>query len=164
VVLNILPLGSYDMFLGMDWLDAHKEKLNCYKNILECEDERENTKILQGIQNMVSVRKIIVLQLKKFHIKGCPLFDIQILNSEEGKELRDKYHPTLWEYRDVFPEDMPGLPPKRDLYFSIDLVPGAVLVLKLPYRMSMPELVELEMKLNEMMDKGYIRPSVSPWG
>jgi hypothetical protein len=50
-VLNILPLISYDVLLGMDWLASHKEKLNCYEKILECEDEKGNTRILQGIQS-----------------------------------------------------------------------------------------------------------------
>jgi hypothetical protein len=61
-------------------------------------------------------------------------------------------------------KEVPGLPPKRDLDFSIDLVPGAVPTSKVPYKMSTPELVELKVKLKEMMDKGYIRLSVSPWG
>jgi hypothetical protein len=58
----------------------------------------------------------------------------------------------------------PGLPPKRDIYFSIDLMPGAAPVSKTPYRMSMPELKELQMQLEELLKKGYICPSVSPWG
>jgi hypothetical protein len=64
----------------------------------------------------------------------------------------------------VFPEEVPGLPPRRDIDFSIELAPGAVLVSRTPYRMSTPELVELKLQLKEMMDKGYIRPSMSPWG
>jgi len=61
VDLNFLPLGSYDMLLGMDWLASHKIKLNYYEKILECEDEEENTRISQGIQNPVSMRQISVL-------------------------------------------------------------------------------------------------------
>jgi hypothetical protein len=64
----------------------------------------------------------------------------------------------------VFPEEIPGLPLRRDIDFSIELALGAVSVSRTPYRMSMPELVELKLQLKEMMDKGYIRPSVSPWG
>jgi hypothetical protein len=64
----------------------------------------------------------------------------------------------------VFPEEVPGLPSRRDIDFSIELAPGAVLVSRTPYQMSTPELVELKLQLKEMMDKGYIRPSVSPWG
>jgi hypothetical protein len=154
--LNILPLGSYDVLLGMDWL-AHKEKLNCYEKTLECEDEEGNARVLQGIQKPVSVRQISTLQLKKFSRKGCPLYAIQVLNSTEGKELKVEDHPVLWEFKDVFPEEVPGLPPKRDLDFSIDLVPGAVPTSKVPYRMSTPELVELKVQLKEMLDKGYIR-------
>jgi hypothetical protein len=151
--LNVLPLGSYDVLLGMDWLAAHKEKLNCYEKTLECEDEEGNTRILQGIQNPVSVRQISALQLKKYSRRGCPLYAIQILNSTESGEMKVEYHPVLWEFRDVFPEEVPGLPPKRDLEFSIDLVSGAVPTSRVPYRMSAPELVELNMQLKEMMEK-----------
>jgi hypothetical protein len=73
-------------------------------------------------------------------------------------------HPILREYRDVFLKEVPGLPPRRDIDFSIELAPRAVSVSRTPYRMSTPELVELKLQLKEMMDKGYIRPSVSPWG
>ena len=65
-------------------------------------------------------------------------------------------HPILREYRDVFLEEVPGLPPRRDIDFSIELAPGAVSVSRTPYRMSTPKLVELKLQLREMMDKGYI--------
>jgi hypothetical protein len=64
----------------------------------------------------------------------------------------------------VFLEEVPGLPPRRDIGFSIELALGVVPVSRTPYRMSTPELVELKLQLKEMMDKGYIRPSVSPCG
>eukprot|EP00253_Pinus_taeda_P026609 PITA_26609 len=65
---------------------------------------------------------------------------------------------------DVFPEEIPGLPPRRNIDFTIELVPGAAPVSRAPYRMSVPELTELKMQLQELLDKNYIRPSVSPWG
>ena len=64
----------------------------------------------------------------------------------------------------MFTDEVLGLPPKRDIDFIIDLVPRAAPVSKYPYRMSTSELVELKMHLQELMDKKYIRPSVSPWG
>jgi hypothetical protein len=72
-------------------------------------------------------------------------------------------HPVLRDFEDVFREIL-GLPPKRDIDFSIDLVLGAPLVSKTPYRMGTPELKELQMQLEEILKKGYICPSVSPWG
>jgi hypothetical protein len=84
VALNIPPLGLYDVLLGMDWLATHREKLDCYGKILECEDEEGNPRFLQGIRKPVSVRKISMLQLKKFSWKGCPLYAIQVLNPVEG--------------------------------------------------------------------------------
>eukprot|EP00253_Pinus_taeda_P013469 PITA_13469 len=64
----------------------------------------------------------------------------------------------------VFPEEIPGLPPRRNIDFTIKLVPGAAPVSRAPYRMSVPELTELKIQLQELLDKDYIRPSVSPWG
>jgi hypothetical protein len=64
--LNILPLGSYDMLIGMDWLDSHKSKMDSYNKKLECEDEEGKRRTLQGIQNPISMRKISSLQVKKY--------------------------------------------------------------------------------------------------
>jgi hypothetical protein len=67
--LNMLPLGYYDLLIGMDWLDSHKAKLDCYNNTLECEDKEGRKITLQGIQKPVSVRQISSLQVKKYCIK-----------------------------------------------------------------------------------------------
>jgi len=73
------------------------------------------------------------------------------------------YFPVLQEFIYVF-QEVSRLPPERDIDFSIDLVPGVVPVSKTSYRMGMPELKELQIQLEELLKKGYIRPSVSPWG
>ena len=64
----------------------------------------------------------------------------------------------------MFPDEIPGLPRKTDIDFTIELVPGATPVSKTPYRMSTPEMLELKMQLQELLEKKYISPSVSPWG
>ena len=66
------------------------------------------------------------------------------------------------EFIDVFPEDLPGLPPDREIEFSIDLQPGTAPISQAPYRMALAELKELKVQLQDLLDKGYIRPSVSP--
>ena len=68
------------------------------------------------------------------------------------------------EFSDVFPEDLPGLPPDREAEFSIDLEPGTAPISRCPYRMAPRELAEMKKQLEELMDKGFIRPSSSPWG
>jgi hypothetical protein len=102
--------------------------------------------------------------MRKYCRKGCPLYEIQVLKTIEGAKPSPDDRPILKEYRDVFLEEVPGLPPRRDIDFSIELAPGVVPVSRTPYQMSIPELVELNLQLKEMMDKGYIRPNVSPWG
>jgi hypothetical protein len=72
--------------------------------------------------------------------------------------------PVVCEYPDVFPDDLPGMPPDRDVKFVIELQPGTAPISKRPYRMPPKELAELKVQLQELLDKGYIRPSSSPWG
>jgi hypothetical protein len=72
--------------------------------------------------------------------------------------------PVVCEYPDVFPDELPGMPPDRDVEFVIELHPGTAPISKRPYRMPPKELAELETQLQEVLDKGYIRPSSSPWG
>jgi hypothetical protein len=79
--------------------------------------------VLQGIQNHVSVRKISTFQLNKFSQKECPLYAIQVLNSVENNKLKIENHPMLYGFKYVITKEVLGLPPKRDIDFSIDLVP-----------------------------------------
>jgi hypothetical protein len=162
--LNVLPLGSYDMLICMEWLATHKSRLDCYHKSLECVSKEGKRITLQGILKPVSVRQISALQMRKYFRKGCPLYAIEVLKTIEGAKPSPDDHPILREYIDVFLEEVPGLPPRSDIEFSIELAPGAVPVFRTPYRMSIPELVELKLQLKEMMDKGYIQPSMSPWG
>jgi hypothetical protein len=84
------------------------------------------------------MRQISTLQLKKLIRLGCPLYAIQVLNLTEGKEFKAEDHLVLWEFRDVFSKEVPRLPPKRDLDFSIELIPGAVPTSRVPYRTRTP--------------------------
>ena len=72
--------------------------------------------------------------------------------------------PVVCEFPDVFPDELPGLPPDRDVEFKIELVPGAAPISRRPYRMPPNELAKLKIQLQELLDKGLIRPSSSPWG
>jgi hypothetical protein len=67
------------------------------------------------------------------------------------------------EFSDVFPKDLPGMPPERKVEFAIELIPGTVPISKRDYKVSGPELVELKKKIDELSEKGYIRPRTSPW-
>ena len=83
-------------------------------------------------------------------------------NKVEVKSLANI--PVVREYPDVFPDDLPGMPPDRNVEFVIELQPGTAPISRRPYRMPPNELVELKKQLQELLDKGYIRPSTSPWG
>ncbi|GKG35645.1 hypothetical protein Tco_0440799, partial [Tanacetum coccineum] len=87
--------------------------------------------------------------------KGCELFLAQV-TEQESKEKRLEDVPGA--------EDLPGLPPPRQVEFRIDLIPGAAPVARVPYRLAPTEMKELSKQLQELLEKGFIRPSSSPWG
>jgi hypothetical protein len=111
----------------------------------------------------VAIREISAMELKKFYRKGCQLFATQVEEVFQYVVSNLENHRVLKEFKDVF-QDVPGLPPKRDIDFSINLMPGAAPVSKAPYRMSTPELKEFQLQLEELLKKGYIHPNMSPWG
>jgi hypothetical protein len=79
-------------------------------------------------------------------------------------DLKIEDIPVVYEYTDVFLDDLPGMPPDRDIKFVIEHQPGTTPISKRPYRMPPKELAELKIQLQELLDKGYIHPSTSPWG
>ncbi|GJX93943.1 putative reverse transcriptase domain-containing protein, partial [Tanacetum coccineum] len=100
-------------------------------------------------------------------VAGFPIFLAHVTTKEiedksEKKRLEDV--PIVQDFPEVFPEDLPGLPPTRQVEFQIDLVPGAAPVARAPYRLAPSEMKELSEQLKELSDKGFIRPSSSPWG
>ncbi|GKG03711.1 hypothetical protein Tco_0311347, partial [Tanacetum coccineum] len=88
----------------------------------------------------------------------------KVLMNAKVDEPRISDIPVVRDITDVFPEDLLGLSPQRQVEFCIDLVPGATLVAKSPYRLAPSEMQELSGKLQALQDKGFIRPSHSPWG
>ena len=102
--------------------------------------------------------------MNKFYRKGFQLYVAHILEAIGDETPRLEDYQVLQEFKDVFPDEIPGLPPKRDINFIIEVVPGAAPVYKTAYRMSTLEMLELKMQLQELLEKKYIRPSVSSWG
>ena len=88
VYLNVLPLGSYDFLIGMDWLEAHKVNIECYNKNFECMDEEGNLVVVKGIPKVISVRQVSAMQLKKFCRKGFQLYVAHILEPTEDETPR----------------------------------------------------------------------------
>ena len=95
--------------------------------------------------------------------KGCSGFLAHIVDTRSD-EARIEDVPVVRDFQDVFPDDLPGPPPEREVDFPIDLVPGTAHISLPPYRMAPAELKELKAQLQELVDGGFIRPSISPWG
>ncbi|GJV83722.1 putative nucleotidyltransferase, ribonuclease H [Tanacetum coccineum] len=106
---------------------------------------------------------ISALEARTFTMHGCEGFLATIHDTtSDVSSIHDQ--PIVSEFQDVFPEELPGIPPIRDVEFNIELIPGAEPISKAPYRMAPIELKELKDQLQELLERGFIRPSVSPWG
>ena len=95
--------------------------------------------------------------------KGCKGYLAHVVDARSD-EVRLEDVPVVREFLDVFPDDLPGLPPLRETDFPIDLVPGTAPISLPPYKMAPAELKELKAQIQELVDGGFIRPSISPWG
>ena len=100
---------------------------------------------MKGILKVILVRQVSAMKLKKFCRKGCHLYAAHILEPTGDETPRLEDYQVLQEFRDVFPDEILGLPPKRDIDFTIEHVPRAAPISKEPYRMSTPEMLELKM-------------------
>ncbi|GJZ33471.1 hypothetical protein Tco_0578907 [Tanacetum coccineum] len=114
-------------------------------------------------RNNSRLKIVSCIKAQKYIEKGCELFLAQVTEQEsKGKRLEDV--PVIRDFPEVFPEELPGLPPPRQVEFRIDLIPGATPVARAPYRLAPIEMKELSKQLQELLEKGFIRPSSSPWG
>jgi hypothetical protein len=121
--LKILSLGSYDCLIGMDWLDPHHALLDCHRKEFTCLYEEGNQRKVQGIPRVVTIREISALQLKKCYRRGCQIFAAHMEETPKDKVKNLEDYVVLKEFEYVFKE-VPGLPSRRDIDFSIDLMPG----------------------------------------
>ncbi|MCQ7285331.1 reverse transcriptase domain-containing protein, partial [Salmonella enterica] len=163
--LDLLPvkLGSFDVVVGMDWLSSNKAEIVCHEKIIRIPTDDGETIVVHGEKRETPLRMISCLKARKCLQKGCVAFLAHIVD-KKAAEPKIEDIPVVREYPEVFPEDLPGLPPQRQVEFRIDLVPGAAPVAKAPYRLAPSEMQELSTQLQELLDKGFIRPSFSPWG
>ena len=161
--LIVLGIHDFDIVLGMDWLSKHRATLDCYKKEVRLVCPEELGVIFQGIRREIAPSLINAMTASKMLRKGCQGYLAFIVDRrQEGTQLEDI--PIVKEFPDVFPDDISGLPPDRDVEFTIDLIPGTELISIPPYRMAPVELRELKAQLEELLSKGFIRSSISPWG
>ncbi|GKD22242.1 putative reverse transcriptase domain-containing protein, partial [Tanacetum coccineum] len=143
--IDLLPtqLGSFDVIVGMDWLSYHRAVIDCYEKIVR-----------------IPLLNDEILKVQGERLEKDP-GSLACIKADE-KKLDDIK--VVHDFPEVFPDDLSGLPPVRKIEFRIDLILGTSLVVKLPYRLAPSEMLELSNQLKELQEKGFIRPSHSPWG
>ncbi|GJT31129.1 putative reverse transcriptase domain-containing protein [Tanacetum coccineum] len=168
--IDLMPveLGSFDVIIGMDWLAKYHALIVCDEKVVRIPYGNE-VLIIRG-DNCDSGSKLNIIsctKTQKYIEKGCQVYLAQVTSKkaeDKSEERRLEDVPIVREFLEVFPEDLPGLPPARQVEFQIDLVPGAAPVARAPYRLAPAEMQELSTQLQELSDRGFIRPSSSPWG
>jgi hypothetical protein len=144
---NLIVMGTQgiDVILGMNWLDKYQTVISCDK---------------RTIKLMSPLGEEVVTELVPPEPKKGSCYQMTVDSSEADPLEIIK---VVSEFPDVFPKDLPGMPPERKVEFAIELLPGTAPIFKRAYRVSGPELVELKKQIDELSEKGYIRPSTSPW-
>ncbi|GJS40600.1 putative reverse transcriptase domain-containing protein [Tanacetum coccineum] len=163
--VNALPLDmcEFDIILGIDWLAAHRATIDCHSRRVIFGDIHAPEFIYHGSLPGKSMKIISALKARTLLSHGCEGFLATIHDTtSDVSSIHDQ--PIVSEFQDVFPKELPGIPPIRDVEFNIELIPGAEPISKAPYRMAPIELKELKDQLQELLERGFIRPSVSPWG
>ncbi|XP_074355980.1 uncharacterized protein LOC141695648 [Apium graveolens] len=148
--VNLLPMEmhDFDIILGMDWLSEHRATIDCQGKRVIFGDADKPEFVYQGSQLKGDVKLISALKASKLLSKGCDGY-LAFVKDTSKDEPRIKDYPVVREYEDVFPDELPGLPPHREVEFTIELVPGAEPISKAPYRMAPLELQELKEQLQE---------------
>jgi hypothetical protein len=133
-----------DVILGMSWLHRNKATVSCDK---------------RTIKLVSPTGKEVVTELYLPELEGaCHYLSVANKEANPIEDIR-----IMSEFPDVFPEELPGMPHERKVEFAIELILGTAPISKRAYRVSGPELVELKKQIDELLEKGYIRPSTSPW-
>ncbi|GKA61935.1 putative reverse transcriptase domain-containing protein [Tanacetum coccineum] len=170
--IDLMPveLGSFDIIIGMDWLRKYHAVIVCDEKLVRI-PYGDETLIFHGDESNDGRESWLTIiscsKAQEYMAKGCQVFLAQISAKKEedksdGKQLKDVS--IVQDFHEVFPEDLPGLPLARPVEFQIDLIPGATPAARAPYRLAPSEMKKLSEQLQELFDKGFIRPSSSPWG
>ncbi|KAA0042135.1 gag protease polyprotein [Cucumis melo var. makuwa] len=163
VTLLVLDMLDFDVILGMDWLAANHASIDySRKEVAFNPPSMASFKFKrEGLRSLPKV--ISAMRASKLLSQGTWSILASMVDTREV-DVSLSSEPVVRDYPDVFPEELPGLPPHRVIEFAIELEPGTIPISRAPYRMAPVELKELKVQLQDLLDKGFIRPSVSPWG
>ena len=146
----------------MDWLAQHYALLDYREKVVIFRIPIDDEFRFRGDKASMLQNLIFAITARKMLRRGCQGYLAVVRNVKADKRAVDRV-PVVCEFPDVFPEELPGLPPDREIEFCIDVVLGTDPISMPPYRMAPAELKELNEQLKELLDKGFIRPSSSPW-
>nr|GEY27593.1 putative reverse transcriptase domain-containing protein [Tanacetum cinerariifolium] len=146
----------------MDWLVEQDAIIVCGKKVVHVLYKKK-TLVVEGDRGASRLKVISCIKARKLIERGSQLFVAHVAE-KESQEKRLEDVPVIQDFPEVFPDDLPGLPPPRQVEFRIDLVLGDAPVARVPYRLAPSEMKELAKQLEELSEKGFIRSSSSPWG
>ncbi|KAJ9536067.1 hypothetical protein OSB04_un000770 [Centaurea solstitialis] len=158
-----VPINEFDVIVGIDWLTKNHAWIGCDEKIIHIDLPGRGPFVIYGDRRNRQTSLISMLKARKCVMKGCQSFLAYVIDSKKEKSVIETI-PVVSEFPEVFPDDLTSLPPDRPIEFRIDLLPGAAPIARSPYRLAPSEMKEMMAQLQELLDKGFIRPSTSPWG
>ncbi|XP_076959131.1 uncharacterized protein LOC143635129 [Bidens hawaiensis] len=151
-----MTLEGFDVVLGMDWLSTIQAHILCNDRAIGIRTSNNKTVRITGDKEAGKLGIISKIKESCCIGKGCLAFMAYVTKEPETKKMEEV--PIVSEFQDVFPDELPGAPPDREVEFRIDLMPGTSPIAKSPYRLSPTEMKELKKQLAELLEKGFIRP------
>ncbi|GJU70702.1 putative reverse transcriptase domain-containing protein [Tanacetum coccineum] len=170
--IDLMPieLGSFDVIIDMDWLAKYHALIVCNEKVVRI-PYADEVLIIRGDdcdgRSKSKLNIISCMKTQKYIHKGCQVYLAQVTSKKTEDKLEEKRLEDVSivrEFLEVFPEDFPRLPPARKVEFQVNLVPGTAPVARAPCRLAPAKMQELSTQLQELYEKGFIRPSSSPWG
>ncbi|GKD23030.1 putative reverse transcriptase domain-containing protein, partial [Tanacetum coccineum] len=143
--IDLIPivLGAFDIVIGMDWLDRYNANILCSQKLVRVVNPQGREIIIYGDKRKGEFKLCSMMKARKYLSRGCQAYMVHVIDTNFEKK---------------------SIPPERQVEFQIDLIPGATPIAKTPYHLAPSKMKELMSQLQELLNKGFIRLSSSPWG
>ncbi|XP_024964861.1 uncharacterized protein LOC112505146, partial [Cynara cardunculus var. scolymus] len=157
--IDLIPieLGRFDIIVGMDWLSKNQAEIVCSEKLIRIPQDGMEQIVVQGDKLDRRIKLVSCMKMQKYLKKIYTAYLAHVVDGKI-KEKSIEELPVVRDFSNVFPKDLPGLPPQRQVEFGIDLIPEVAPVARAPYRLAPSEMQEMSTQLQELLERGFIRP------
>ncbi|XP_075486279.1 uncharacterized protein LOC142525878 [Primulina tabacum] len=157
-------MPEFDIILGIDWLSLNGVSIDFQQRSVSIRPPSGKSFVLEAVRNKKMPYIISCISVKKLIKRGYQVSQTCFTSAHVPVSQKLEDFEVIRDFPNVFPEDVSGIPPDREVEFSIELMPYTIQISKAPYRLTHAEMKELKDQIQELLEKSFIRPGCSPWG